>query len=313
MSLTPAETERRSAAIEDLFVKWDLSGNSSIRFSELLQILQASERLSNKDQLKWVRRLEAQIEQGRRFNSQQGSMSALTLASGGGAVTFGEVTGEPLLDPKAFHQLIMNLTAKDQSSEFDDFVAFCEKAVAEAAESTQGTKSRRDVWEMFRLLDTNNDGHVDLRELEALVGHQSKKQLVKWKHYLTNKNLSIPQTHCSSKEAKNADASSDDEEDEVDRKALRLTLADFQKFVHEYVEKKEESVPELLATVRKEMQKKSVEYIVQFKVHEIMNEVMEDLLKEKPLDVLAGITKSVERLRRTGRYALEAKKHRSKQ
>lgn len=308
-----AEQERRLRAIEDLFVKWDLGGNCCIRFSELLQILQASQRLSTKDQQKWVKRLEAQIEQARRFNSQHGSFTALNLANGG-VVTFGDVTGEPSLDPKAFHTLIMHLTTKDNPQEFDEFVKFCGKAVLDASESTQGSKVKRDIWEMFRLLDANNDGFVDLHELEDLVGHQSKKQLVKWRHYLTNKaqaGVAVPEVHSRprplSPTAKRDDESSSDEDNEAERRALQLTLADFQKFVHEYVEKSEEErVPELLMAVRKESQKRSVRYIVQFKVHEIINDVMEDLLKEKPNDVLAGIAKSVERLRRTGKYPVKS-------
>lgn len=298
------EASRRSAAIDDLFVKWDFGGNCCIRFSELLQILQASQRLSNKDQQKWVKRLEFQIEQGRRFNNHVGSTASLNVLSGG-VVTFGEVTGEPSLDPKAFHQLVMHLTEKDQPHEFDEFVEFCLRAVVEAAESTQGSKLQRDIWEMFRLLDTNSDGFVDLVELEALIGHQNKKQLIKWKHYLNNKVNEIPQVHGHEGSEHVDESGSDDDEDE--RKALRLTLAEFQKFVREYVEKKEERVGELLVLVRKDLQKRNVDYIVKYKVHEIMNEVMEDLLKEKPVDVLTGIVKSVERLRRTKKFEDERK------
>jgi hypothetical protein len=298
------EASRRSTAIDELFVKWDFGGNCCIRFSELLQILQASERLSNKDQQKWVKRLEYQIEQGRRFNSQVGSSASLSVLSGG-IVTFGDATGEPSLDPKAFHDLIMHLTEKDQPEEFDEFVCFCEKAVVEAAESTQGSKLQREIWEMFRLLDTNSDGFVDLVELEALIGHQSKKQLIKWKHYLHNKVNEIPQTHNSAHQKEDGNESGSDDDDE--RTSLRLTLSDFQKFIHEYVEKKEERIGELLTLVRKTTQKKNVDYIVNFKIHEIMNEVMEDLLKEKPVDILGGITKSVERLKRTKKYEVEKK------
>lgn len=299
-----SESERRSAAIEQLFVKWDFGGNCCIRFSELLQIFQASQRLSNKDQQKWVKRLEFQIDQGRKFNTQVGSTASLSVLSGG-IVTFGDATGEPSLDPRAFHQMVMHLTEKDQPAEFDEFVAFCEQAVVEAAESTQGSKLQREIWEMFRLLDTNSDGFVDLVELEALIGHQNKKQLIKWKHYLNNKVNEVPQTHSFERVADAGGDSGSDDDDE--RKALRLSLADFQKFIQEYVEKNEDRVGELLACVRKDLQKKSVDYIVNYKVHEIMNEVMEDLLKEKPVDVLSGIVKSVERLRRTKKYVSEKK------
>jgi Ca2+-binding EF-hand superfamily protein len=295
------ELNRRSLVIDELFTKWDFGGNCSIRFSELLQILQASQRLSNKDQQKWVKRLEFQIEQGRRFNHQVGSTASLSVLSGG-VVTFGDATGEPSLDPKAFHQLIMHLTEKDTPEDFDEFVAFCEKSVIEAAESTQGSKLQREIWELFRLLDTNNDGFVDFEELEALIGHQSKKQLIKWKHYLHNKANEIPQTH--NHEHLREDSDSDDDEE---RRSLRLSLGDFQKFVQEYVEKKDEKVGELLAAVRKDLQKKNVDYIVNHKLHEIMNELMEDLLKEKPVDVLAGVVKSVERLKRTKKYEVEKK------
>jgi Ca2+-binding EF-hand superfamily protein len=226
--------------------------------------------------------------------------------SDGGAVNFSDVTGEPSLDPDAFHRLINNLTASDTEEEFAEFFKFCSKAVLDAAESTSGTKLQREIWEMFRLLDTNNDGVVDLRELEVLVGPQSKKQLIRWKHYLANKlyqsSGTIPQT-LSGATAPVGNDVEDEDEDPIMMARCSMTLRDFQKFVKEYVHHKEERIPDLVAAVRRESQVKQIQYIVQFRVHEVLNEIMEDLLKERPYDVLSGIRKSVDRLDRTGKYA----------
>ena len=302
MSESDDETIRRSDAIDELFTKWDIGGNCSIRFSELLQILQASHRVSNRDQQKWVKRLEAQVTQAKR-QQPHASRGSFSLAQGG-LLIFGDATGEPSLDPTAFQTLMKHLTAKDSPQEFDDFCKFCETAVKEAAQSTQGSKLRQDVWEMFRLLDANSNGYVELDELEALIGPQSKKQVIKWKHYLTAKSrqesvgasaspVEEPLTNMNSVDLANLD------DEPV---TLSLTLAEFQNFIHEYVERNDDMVPQLLEKVRGIAQQRNVQYVIDYNVHDIINEVMEDLLKEKPMDVLSGISKSVERLRRTGKY-----------
>lgn len=294
MSEITEEQSHRNKSITDLFYRWDYSGEGLISLSHLLQILQASERISNKEQKKWVKQFEIEVNNARRSlrssGENSGRGSSFSLLSGG-TINFAEVSGEPSLDPATFRLLVMNLTNKDSAVEFDAFMTFAHKAVEEATNSSQGSKLKREIFDMFRMLDVNHDGHVDMDEIEVLLKTDTKadkKHVTKWKYYLNNKEFADP--------SKQADM------DSPTKSSTMLTLADFQKFVHTYIDQKEERIPQLVSSVKKAVQERQVQYIIEYKVHDIVNDIMEDLLKEQPCDVLAGITKSVERLRRTDKY-----------
>ena len=329
------ETVRRVTAVDELFRQWDLSGSGCVRYSELLQILQASQRLGTKEQSKWVKRLEAQIAQGKRANSlRSGSVVSMSLANIGGAINFSEVTGEPSLDPVAFASLISHLTEKDSPKEFDDFVQFCGEAVKEASRATQGTMLQRDIWEMFRSLDSTNSGFIFLDDLASIIGDKYKKVLLRWKYYLRNNQLSrkssMPQKSSAQGEDLFASGSSgvaaamaslaqnnrasfcfDDgsteqeyaaDEDDENEERLTVTLPDFQKFMHEIERRDQHTFGLIRQAIQKAIQDRQIRYILNFRVADIMNDIMEDLLKERPVDVLSGIVKSVDRLRRADKY-----------
>lgn len=342
------ETTRRLLAFDDLFRQWDLNGDGYVSYSELIQILQASQRLGTKEQSKWVKRLEAQIVQGTRSNTaRSGSVTSLSIGSDGGVVNFRDVTGEPTLDPVAFASLLKTLTDKNTQKEFDDFVRACGEAVKEASQATQSTRLRREVWEMFQALDTTHAGNVLLQDFESIIGDTHKKTVVRWKHYLRNKVMERKSSSLQKevkKEGSDPLLSSgaqggtngvlaalpsglgaqmaaiqssraslcfeavddgDDEDAEVDDR-LAVSLPDFQKFMSE-VEKQNPAQYSLIREmIQKTDQERQVRYILNLHVSDILNEVVEDLLKERPLDVLAGIAKSVERLRRSNKYPVLA-------
>lgn len=299
--LSEEEQERRADVMRDLFYKWDLDGNGSIGLGELLQVIQAGDRLESKDQMKALKKLEVQIQQAKRTNQSTGSMNALKLNSGG-VVNFSDQSGEPSLDPAAFNGLINNLTKRDSAEEFDAFTAFCLNAVEEAEKSTHGSQIKKAIWEIFCTLDRNRDGFVDLDEIEPLLKIETKadrKNVIRWKHFLVNKELRAEEDFAQAAEK---------DEDEY---ALKVSLHDFHQFLHKMCDNDEKKIYELLALVKKDAQHKQIQYICDMKIHEIMNEIMEDLLREEPNDVLAGITRSVERLGRTGKFPKMLKKKRS--
>lgn len=321
-----AESTRRRNAIQSIFNAWDLDGNGEVGFGELTQILHSAQMMSNKEAMKWVRKMEAQIQQARNTNQVHGSQRSLQL-HGGGYVNFSEVDGEPSLDPEAFESFIFSMTSKDTQEEFDRFIVTADLVVRDAAEATHGSKLKRDVWEMFQLLDINSDGFVDMKELEMLlvVEHRDdRKLLTKWKHQLRNKcssgrlitgrspesepiqpaaDASAPQPAAPRSTRASIVAVDGPEPPEAAvEQDMKLSLRDFQLFLKEYVEGKEERVPAILAAVRKAVQEKHIEYILKFRVHDIINEVMDDLLRERPVDVLEGIKRSVCRLQRTNKY-----------
>jgi Ca2+-binding EF-hand superfamily protein len=337
MNLESDEQTRRLVAVDQLFREWDLNGDGFVSYSELIQILQASQRLGTKEQSKWVKRLEAQIAQGKGSRStRSGSVTSLSMGSDGGVINFSEVTGEPSLDPVAFASLLKNLTEKNTPKEFDDFVHTCRDAVREASQATQGTKTRREIWEMFQALDTTHSGNVLLEDFEAIIGDTHKKTVLRWKHYLRNKamerktsNLQIKkegsddpllasgggtsglgaaiaaiQSNRASFCFESVDAG-DLEESEIDDR-LSVTLPDFQKFMTEVEKSNSGQYFSIRSMIEKTLQERQVRYILNLRVADIMNDVMEDLLKERPLDVLAGIAKSVERLRRSNKYPVQA-------
>lgn len=284
------ENNRRSEAINKLFSLWDLDGNGFVGYHELMQILQSSLKLSNPTQMKAVKRFEANLIQAR-TQSKRGSQAHLNLPQGG-SVAFDEVNGEPTLDPKAFTSFLLSVMSKAEKAEFDDFLEVCASAVVDAQQSTQGSQQKKELWEIFQMLDSNHDGYVDMDEIEVLLECESKadrKQIMRWKHYLQTR---------AYEERRNPDGEEELQEDP----GLKLTLADFHKFVNDYVENRQERITQILEAMRKQVQEKQVAYIVQFKVHEVINDIMDDLLRERPQDVLEGIKKSVERLQRTYKY-----------
>lgn len=292
------EQQRRNEILSDLFYKWDLDGNGSVSLGEFLQVIQAGERLDSKPQQKALKKLEAQLHQARRTNQSTGSMNALKLPTGG-IVNFSDLNGEPSLDPEAFVGLFSNLVNKDSPESFDELHAFCLNAIEEASKSTHGSKIKKAIWEIFCTLDRNRDGFVDLDEIEPLLRVETKadrKKVIRWKHYLVNKEL---------REVEDFARQAESDEDEY---SLQVSLHDFHEFIHKMCENDENKIYELVSLVKKEVQQKQVSYICDMKIHEIMNEIMEDLLKEEPDDVLAGIQRSVERLKRTGNFPKVLKK-----
>ena len=292
--MDPTEQDRRET-LEDLFAQWDLDGNGSVGFGELMQVLQSSERKSDKNQAKWVRKIEAQINQGRQANrSRRGSGGSTMALKMGGVINFPDHDGEPSLDPEAFVSFLYHITHKDTDEEFADFVAFCRSGVEAAAEQTHGSKSKKAAWKMFQLLDVNHDGFVDLTELEVLLNAESKadkKHVAKWKAYLYNKGRDNDKVR-----------EEDINDDTKEKYNIKMSLHDFQSFVAEYMGDDENKVYNLLTSVEKAVQAKQLKYLTEFKVQDIMNDIMGDILKERPRDVLAGIAKSVQRLQRTGAY-----------
>lgn len=299
------EESDRAAIIRDLFSFWDLDGNGTVEYGEMQQILQASQRIDSKDKLKWVKKFEAEINQGQREN-RRGSLSSISV-TGGGQINFSEVDGEPSLDPDAFVNFLLRLTRKDSDEEFLELVEFSKKWIADASSSTQGDKLKRDIWSIFQMLDSNNDGYVDWLELEVLLNAERKadrKIVLKWKAIVQNKvneQLSLP--------GRGSARGAGTPIPEGDDRRLRMDLHTFQLFLHEFVETDAEArIAQLVSVVRKAVQEQQIAYILHARVHDVIQDIMEDLLKERPQDVLAGIEKSVQRLRRTQKFPKPLKK-----
>lgn len=328
--------------INELFREMDVDGRDSIGLDHVMQVVQQSKSLNDRDQKKWVKKLEAQIEQARRFNQSSGSISSLRLQEGG-IVNFSDQKGEPSLDPTAFRNLLMKLTEKDTAEEFEDFYHQFLKCIKETEAATNGSNLKRMIWQMFRLLDHNHDGYVDLEEITPLLKVQSKtdqKIVTRFHHFVQNKRFALSPDEEREVEARHDAKFFDPSEGEVltvddlgsplintstfgkredkDQSQL-ITLSDFQNLIlslftsstgsplsptspatTEQIQTKR--VKELLEDITKIKKEREAQYLQAFKVHDIMNEILEDVLKEEPLDVLAGIARSVERLQRTGKY-----------
>lgn len=294
--MAETQDDTRREILGDLFQRWDLNGDQAVGFGELMQVLQSSEKSGSKDALKWVKKVEAQITQGREANKRKRGSVTQLKAQSGGYINFSEADGEPSLDPEAFTGFLMAITEKMDRDEFEEFVEFCKSGVEAAQESTHGSKMKKDIWKMFQLLDLNMDGFVDLTELEVLLAVESKadkKHVAKWKAQLLNKTR-------DEEKIKEEDV----EEDERGIKyEMKLSLNDFQAFLGEYVGEDEARLTNLLTGVESAVQERvQVKYILEFKIQDIMNEIMGDLLQERPRDVLAGVSRSVARLQRTGKF-----------
>eukprot|EP00388_Colpodella_angusta_P001262 GDKJ01004091.1.p1 GENE.GDKJ01004091.1~~GDKJ01004091.1.p1 ORF type:complete len:215 (-),score=29.48 GDKJ01004091.1:101-745(-) len=196
------------------------------------------------------------------------------------------------------------------------------------------------IWQMFRLLDFNHDGYIDIEEIKPLLKIQSKtdqKVITRFHHYLQNKKFAFSPDEEREVEARHDSKFFNPSEGEIltlddlgsplfntyrreeKEQSQLITLHDFQTLVLTLFSSSNGSpmspaspvnteealvkrVQELLDDVTKVKREREVQYLQAFKVHDIMNEIIEDILKEEPLDVLSGITRSVERLQRTGKY-----------
>lgn len=309
-----SEEARREAA-QSLFSAFDLDGNGVVGLNELLQVVQSSRRVGDKQHMKRVRMLEAEIRQGVELRKRTG-VNSVNLKSGG-AINFSATDGEPSLDPAAFTNFIVGFTAKDTQQEFDAFVSVAKQGVEDALERTAGTSFRRSVWAMFQLLDVNQDGFVDLNEMEAMLKAESKddkKHLSKWRAIAAQRKLEAgsslaPVTSTAEAEALASMAVTPESTVVVstpttaDKEKLRLTLHDFQQFMEEYTDNDEKRLEALLGRVRDTMQAEYGRYLQQYKVNDIIDAVVDDLIRERPHDVLDGIIRSCERMKRTGTYA----------
>lgn len=316
--MVAADIEMRRPALQGLFSSFDLDGNGSVGVQELMQVVQATKRDGNRKRLKVIRQLEAVVSQAVMTNQKTGVSNSIALKTGG-HITFAEVNGEPQLDPEAFVNLLLHLTADVDENGFDEFVEVSRHAVDEAYQRTQGTSLRKVIWNMFQQIDVNSDGFVDMSELELLLNIETKhdkKAVSKWKNILSQKQLEAHKFESASRpgSATNReagivqDASAEaiaEIEAEVSGSAnkedsLRLTLADFQHFIFEFTDEKEERITNLYEAVAKHMRERHQAYLDENKVGAVMDAVLEDILRERPKDVLEGIIRSCKRMQRVG-------------
>jgi Ca2+-binding EF-hand superfamily protein len=298
MTAAAPNLDARREVAHGLFSSFDLDGNGVVGLHELMQVVQSTRRVGDKKHLKRIRVLEAEIRQAIETHKKTG-MGRLALKSGG-LVTFAEGQGEPSLDPQAFVNFIVGLTRDDTQEEFENFVQLSQEAVEDAFDLTQGSSHRRDVWSVFQLLDINQDGFVDMSELEVLLDVETKsdkKAITKWRSVLSQRQLEsrllAPITHASEGATPEpADSNKDGE--------LRLALGDFHKFITEFTENDDGRVASILRNVREAMQKEYNAYLDAKRVNAVLDAVLEDLIRERPDDVLDGIIRSCERMKRTG-------------
>jgi Ca2+-binding EF-hand superfamily protein len=305
---------RRSVALS-LFSECDLDGNGVVGLQELLQVIQSSRRGGDKKHVKRIRQLEAEIRQAVETNKKTGNAMQHMALKSGGLVSFAQGHGEPSLDPEAFASVVVALTKDDSAEDFNGFVATARAAVDDAVELTRGSQQRRAVWSMFQLLDVNQDGFVDLAELEVLLDVETKsdkKAVSKWRAVLSQRKLeyhalapitSALDALASTNVSPETTASGVFSVPGDDHAPLKLTLADFQHFILEFTENDESRVEALLSRVREAMQTKYNAYLEANRVNQILDSVLEDLIRERPHDVLDGIIRSCERIKRTGTIA----------
>jgi len=277
----------------------------------------------NKQQLKWLKKFEArlrQTESDERVPELRRTLSAAapdsrrspiqTSLPGGGILSFEGQQGDPSLDPEGFANFLLGLLSGNSAEEFDHFLAVVAHAVEDAASKTQGSK--REIWEMFQLLDLNHDGFVDLEELELLWAAESKrdkKHMLKWKHKVSYAAVQqmIAQGKISEELARQQLAQIQSAMDsELDQKPAtilyKMSLAEFHYFVTDMSDGNTERLKELVGSLRSHVSEKQVRYLQNNRVHEIINDIIEDLLRERPKDVLKCILNSVARLQRLRKY-----------
>lgn len=90
--------------------------------------------------------------------------------------------------------------------------------------------------------------------------------------------------------------------DEEDDSSPPMTLRDFQDFLSDFYGDDVERLEATCNHVRDIILNANRRYLSEMKVDEIMNDIIEDLLRERPHDVLEGIVRSVNRLRRIGNF-----------
>jgi len=290
--------EQRAAAFHELFNSFDLDGNGTVGVQELHQVMQATGRQGSRGHAKVVAKFEAQLAQAVR-EATIGSDSPRGEAGFGGIghVLFG-VDGEPGLDPAAFAHFMADLTKDYDEPSFQDFCKSAMDAVDAAKEATVGSGKKKLAWQLFQVLDTNGDGHVDLNELEVLLdvsNKTDKKEVAKWKAVVTQKHH-------------NAVAGTGEAADPA---KVRMTLADFQHFMEEYTGGSEDKLTVIAETVQDEVSAKYDQYLREKNIDEIFDMIKNDLCRERPHDALAGIRKSVERIARVGIFSSQLARRRS--
>lgn len=312
-----ATIDARRETVQGLFSAFDLDGNGSVGLQELLQIVSSSKEstsAADKRNHKIIRLLEAEVRQAAETNRKVGGAMSFVALRTGGNVIFAAADGEPSLDPAAFTNFLLSITKDVSEDEFNAFIEAAKEAVTEAYDRTQGSAFRARVWSVFQLLDVNQDGFVDLDELELLLNVETKsdrKAMSRWRHVLTQRHLDA--TGSVSSAANSSPPSRDvSPESTVNTMAstlntastavARLTLSDFQQFVKEFTDGNEDRVATILENVRAAMQAEYNKYLQQNKVNDILDAVLEDLIRERPYDVLEGIIRSCQRMQRTGAY-----------
>lgn len=105
---------------------------------------------------------------------------------------------------------------------------------------------------------------------------------------------------------KDEDVTGGHDSDDDDDESPPLLLRDFQKFLNDFFGDNMDRLEAALKMVRAAIQETHRRYLTEMKVDEIMNDILEDLLRERPHDVLDGIVRSVGRLRRLGHFPTKA-------
>lgn len=276
--------DAKTAKIEALFDLFDLDGNGNVSFLELIQIVESAKGHMTESSQRWLAKLEAQVKAARETHHRcRGSMKNMRFL--GGIINF-EQDGEPTMDPSAFEHFIRQVTDNESDAEFDLFVTLCQKARTDAFEITHGTKLKKIIWDIFQLLDRNRSGTIDLSELEELIEAEQrndKKVLLKWRHQLAQRNRS----------------------GDIDS-PTSMTLPMFQLCMSEFTDNNIERAEAVKSVVAARFEAKVARYLEDMKVASIMEEILVDLKRERPADVLEGIHRTVNRLQRKGLFPRRA-------
>jgi Ca2+-binding EF-hand superfamily protein len=309
----------RKESIAALFELFDLDGNGSVGLNELTQVMHASRKskTKNRQHRKWVLQLEANVRQAVETNKKMGHSHDYQLKTGG-KIEF-DTDGEPSLDPAAFEAYVLKVTEGISDADFLAFVETSNEAVDTAREHTAGNDGKKIIWNIFQMLDNNRDGFVDLDELEVLLEIETKsdkKAIAKWKAELTQKQHddAANQANLSPERSVSPGGALEDVLDNTTASQvlpavtmfdsaglLRLALADFQHFMHDFTGGAQvEKLNAIYDNVAKALRQKHQQYLDTMKVSEIMDRIVDDLLRERPRDVVQGIKASCERMQRVG-------------